>query len=217
MYFSSRLQAGRMLASRLSVKYRYESCAVIALSDGGVIVGAQIAQQLHCILNLLLSEEINLPREPIAVGGITSDGNFSYNSEYSGSEIDEIMAESRGTIEAQKLTKLHELNQMSTGGLINKKLLVGQHVILVSDGLANPFSLDVALQFLKTVNMEKLIIATPLASVRTVDWMHLYADEIYCLSVVDDYISTDHYYDNNDVPDHQTIVKTIETIVLNWK
>jgi putative phosphoribosyl transferase len=217
MYFSSRLQAGRMLASRLGVKYRYENCAVIALNDGGVIVGAQIALQLHCVLNLLLSEEINLPREPIAVGGITSDGNFSYNSEYSGSEIDEIMVESRGNIEAQKLTKLHELNQMSTDSLINKKLLVGKNIIIVSDGLANPFSLDVALQFLKTVNIEKLIVATPLASVRTVDWMHLYSDEIYCLSVIDGYISTDHYYDNNDVPDHQTIVKTIETIVLNWK
>jgi predicted phosphoribosyltransferase len=206
-----------MLASRLSVKYRYENCAVVALNDGGVVVGAQIAQQLHCILNMIISEEINLPREPIAVGGITSDGNFSYNSEYSGSEINEIMSESRGTIEAQKLTKIHEMNQMTAGGLVNKKLLVGQNIILVSDGLESPFSLDVALQFLKTVKVEKLIVATPLASVKTVDWMHLYADEIYCLSVVYDYIDTDHYYDNNDVPDRETIIKTIETIILNWK
>ncbi|HEY4963415.1 MAG TPA: phosphoribosyltransferase family protein [Candidatus Saccharimonadales bacterium] len=217
MYFSSRLQAGRMLASRLSVKYRYENCAVVALNDGGVVVGAQIAQQLHCILNMIISEEINLPREPIAVGGITSDGNFSYNPEYSGSEIDEIMAESRGTIEEQKLTKIHEMNRMTSGGLVNKKLLVGQNIILVSDGLKSPFSLDVALQFLKPIRIEKLIIATPLASVKTVDWMHLYADEIFCLSVIDDYIDTDHYYDNNDVPDRETIIKTIETVILNWK
>ncbi len=206
-----------MLASRLSVKYRYENCAVVALNDGGVVVGAQIAQQLHCILNMIISEEINLPREPIAVGGITSDGNFSYNPEYSGSEIDEIMAESRGTIEEQKLTKIHEMNRMTSGGLVNKKLLVGQNIILVSDGLKSPFSLDVALQFLKPIRIEKLIIATPLASVKTVDWMHLYADEIFCLSVIDDYIDTDHYYDNNDVPDRETIIKTIETVILNWK
>lgn len=71
MYFASRMQAGRMLASQLAPKYRYENCAVIALNDGGVMVGAQIASQLHCILMMLLSSEINLPMEPDAIAGIT--------------------------------------------------------------------------------------------------------------------------------------------------
>ena len=67
MYFASRLQAGRQLASQLVPKYRYENCAVLAVSDGGVMVGAQIAQQLHCVITLLMSAEITLPREPEAV------------------------------------------------------------------------------------------------------------------------------------------------------
>jgi predicted phosphoribosyltransferase len=96
-------------------------------------------------------------------------------------------------------------------------LLRGHTVILVSDGLSNGFSLDLAAQFLKPINTKKLIVATPLASVPAVDRMHILADEIFCLSVVQDYMTTDHYYDTQDVPSHEKVVKTIEQIVLHWK
>ena len=207
-----------MLASRLVDKYRYENCAVVALSDGGVMVGAQIAKELHCILNVLITAEIDLPREPVAVGGITAEGNFVYNSEYSGSEISDIMSESRGVIEEQKLSKLHEINKLiGNKKLINKDLLVGHNIILVSDGLKTSFSLDLAMQYLKPIRIERLIVATPIASVEVVDWMHLYADEICCLSVLEDYMDTNHYYDKQDVPDHKTIINTVQQIILNWK
>ena len=51
MYFESRAQAGYMLAEQLVERYRYENCAVVALSDGSVQVGEQIAGYLHCIVN----------------------------------------------------------------------------------------------------------------------------------------------------------------------
>lgn len=62
MYFESRIQAGALLAEKL-MDYRYENCAVIALGEGGVLVGEQIAVQLHCVLMMLLSEGIEVPGE----------------------------------------------------------------------------------------------------------------------------------------------------------
>jgi predicted phosphoribosyltransferase len=62
-----------------------------------------------------------------------------------------------------------------------------------------------------------LVVAVPFANVPAVDRMHILADEIYCLSVIEDYISTDHYYDNNDIPKHEAVLKTIEEIVGNWQ
>jgi putative phosphoribosyl transferase len=207
-----------MLANQLVGKYRYENCAVIALSDGGVMVGAQIARELHCILNVLLFEEIDLPREPIAIGGITATGSFVYNPQYSHSEIEDLESEYRGFIEQQKLVKMHEMNRLLGGnGLVSRDLLKGHNIILVSDGLRTSFSLEIAMEFLKPINIDKVIIATPLASVDVVDWMHLYADEINCLSVVEDYVDTGHYYDKQDIPDRKTIIKTIEKMILNWK
>lgn len=207
-----------MLASQMAPKYRYENCAVIALNDGGVMVGAQIATQLHCVLTMLLSEEINLPREPEAIAGITSEGNFAYNEAYSTGEIDELVGEYHNLIEQEKFTKLHEMNQLlGSGGLMKRELLKGHNIILTSDGLKTGFLLDLAVEFLKPIATEKIIVAVPIASVKAVDRMHIIADEIYCLSVLEDFMDTGHYYDKQDIPDHDTVVRTIEDIVLHWK
>lgn len=218
MYFHSRHQVGRMLASRLVDKYRYENCAVVALDDGGAVIGAEIAGQLHCALSLTVSKEIDLPREPWAVGGIAPDGQFVYNNQYSKADLDEIADENRGYIEAEKINKYHDINDvMGEEGIIDRNALSGQNIILTSEGLATSFKLDLVLTFLKTIKYEKVIVATPIASVKVVDWMHVHADEICCLSVVEDYTDTNHYYDLQDVPDHQTVLKIINQNVLNWQ
>ncbi|HVV25478.1 MAG TPA: phosphoribosyltransferase family protein [Candidatus Saccharimonadales bacterium] len=218
MYFASRLQAGRMLASQLVKKYRYENCAVVALNDGGVMVGAQIATQLHCVLTLLESSEINLPREPDPLAGITAGGTIAYNQQYSQGELDEMIGENHGYIEQEKLTRMHDMNQLlGSGGTIDKNLLKGHNVIIVADGLKTGFPIDLAAEFLKPIAIEKMIVATPFASVQAVDRMHVLADDLYCLNVIEDYMDTDHYYDQRDVPDHATVLATIEQIVLKWK
>jgi putative phosphoribosyl transferase len=212
------MQAGRMLASKIGAKYQGESCAILALNDGGVIVGAQIASQLQCIIMLLLSDEIKLPREPDALAGITSGGDFAYNSQYSSGEIEEYTTEYFGLIEQEKRTTMHDLNRLvKKGSVVNKKLLKDRTIIVVSDGFKNVFSLDLALVYLKTVNVKKLVIATPIASVKAVDRMHVAGDEIYCLSVVEDYIDTDHYYDQQDIPGHEEIITMLKNLIAMWQ
>jgi len=218
MYFASRVQAGRLLAEQVAEKYRYENCAVMALGDGGVVVGAQIAIQLHCVLTLLETAEIMLPREPQAIAGLTPGGGMAYNHNYAQGELDEMVGENYGLIEQEKMTGMHELNQLvGSGGIIHKNLLSGHNIIVVSDGLKSGFEIDLVMEFLKPVNTEKVIVAVPFASVSAVDKLHVVADDLYCLSVIEDYIDTNHYYDTQDVPDHETVLKTIERIVVNWK
>jgi putative phosphoribosyl transferase len=218
MYFASRTQAGKMLANQLVTKYRYENCAVIALNDGGVVIGAQIASRLHCVLSLLLNEEITLPRELEAIAAISQDGSVTFNRSYSPGELDELIGEYYQYIEQEKLTHLSKLNSvLGVGSTVDKRLLVGRNIILVTDGLASGFAVDLAVDFLKPIATEKIIVATPLASIPAVDRLHIAADEIYCLSVVENYMSTDHYYDKRDIPSHDKIVQIIKRIILNWK
>ncbi len=217
MYFNDRIEAGKKLAEQLS-KYRYDNCAVVALSDGGVLVGAQIAIELHCVLTMLLTEQIKLPGELEPIAAVNQDGGFTYNNMFSTGQIEEFTAEFHHYIEQQKLEKLHEMNRLlGQGGIIKRELLRGHTVILVSDGLSSGYSLDAAASFLKSIKIEKLVIATPIASVPAVDRMHIIADEICCLSVIDNYMNTNHYYEDNKLPDHEAIVKTIETIVYKWR
>ncbi len=217
MYFASRVEAGQKLAKELE-PYRYENCAVVALSDGGVVVAAQIAQALHCVLTLFLTEAVKIPGEPEAIGAVDQDGGFTYNNMYSGGQLEELKTEFQNTIAEGRLQKLHDINQLlGQGGLLRRDLLYGHNVILVSDGLKNAFSLDAASEYLKPVKMEKLIVATPLASVPAVDRMHVVADEIHCLSVIDNYMETNHYYQDNKLPEHDKIIETIKGVVLNWR
>lgn len=207
-----------MLATQLEVKYKGEKCAIVALSDGGVMVGAQIAMKLHCVITLLASADIMLPREPMAIAGITAGGTVAYNHAYSDADLEEFLEEYYRFVEGEKLVKMHDLNRLLGDiNTIDKNLLRDRNIILVSDGLKTGFELDLASEFLKPVSIEKLVVATPLASVKAVDRMHVLADDLYCLDVVAEYMDTDHYYDTQDVPDHQTVLKTIEKLMANWK
>lgn len=218
MYFASRMQAGRMLAAQIAKKYADEPCAVLAISEGGVMVGAQIAQRLKCVLTFLPTAELLLPREPEAIGGITAGGALAYNHRYSQGEIDEELAEYYNFIEQQKMNAMSQLNAlMGKGGTVEKRLLSKHNVIIVADGLKSAFPLDLALEFLKPVATKKLIAAVPFASVAAVDRMHVAVDDIFCLSVIEDYIDTDHYYDVQDIPDKDTIIETIGTEVAHWR
>lgn len=217
MYFTSRIEAGYKLALELS-QYRYENTIVVALTDGGVQVGQQIAAQLHCALTMLLIEDIDVPGENATMGTLNQSGRFTYNGMFSAGEIEDYYSEFHGYLEDQKREKMGEMNRLlGAGGIVNAEMLREHNVILVADGLATGASLDAAADFLKPLRVNKLIVAIPIASVEAVDRMHMLADELHVLSVTDNYLDTNHYYDLNDVPTHEETVAALNEIVLNWR
>ena len=218
MYFESRSLAGQQIAAQVFERYRYENCAVVALSDGGVLVGEQIAAMLHCILTMLLVEGIEVPGESVSFGGVSQSGNFTYNSEFSSGERDEYSSEYHGYLEEQKREAFQRINRLlGDGGLIDHDMLRDHTVILVSDGFADSTVLDVALEFLKPIRIQRLVIAAPVASEQAVDKLHIVADELHILDVKTNYFDTDHYYTDNAVPTHEETVDKINKIVLNWR
>lgn len=218
MYFKNRTEAANLLAQKIVPKYRYENCAVVALSDGGVVIASNLASQLHCVLMMLLTEPITLPGESAPVGTIDQSGIFTYNGMFSAGQLEDFQSEYRNYIEAQKLEKMHQMNGLlGSGGIIEPELLRYHNVILVSDGLSSGLSLDAAAAYLKPYKLDRLIVATPLASISAVDRMHLLADEIVCLSTVDNFMDVNHYYEDNTLPAHDAIVASIKNIILQWK
>ncbi len=203
------------MAAKLK-KYKSDQCTVIALNSGGVLVGAQIAMRLHAGLAVLLSDEIILPGENEALASMTTS-TLTFNKAMTQGQIDEFVNEYHGMIEDQRVEKFHKLNKLlSEGGEIDPKILKNHVVILVSDALQTGISLEVAADFLKPNKLKKLIIASPIASVNAVDRMHLIGDEIYCLSIAENLMESDHYYDENTLPGHQEAVKIIKNISVNW-
>lgn len=217
MYFKDRCEAGYQLGLQL-LPYRYDNSIVVALSDGGVLVGEQIAAQLHCLLTMLLTKDVNLPGEENPIGALDQAGGFVYNDMYSMGQIEEYTQEFYNTIESNKLAGVHEMNRIFGGdGLLNNEMLRDRVVILVSDGLISGMSLVVAANYLKSVRIKKLIVATPVASVAAVDKMHLLTDKIVCLSTVEGTFDVGHYYEQNPELDHQLIINKLNEIILQWQ
>lgn len=216
MYFKDRAQAGSLLAEQLA-GYRYENCAIIALSSGSVLVAEQIAAELHCILMMLLIENITIPGEDMNFGSITQDGEFTYNGMLSAGEIEEYTGEFHGYLDEKRREAFQNMNQLlGDGGIIDNRFIKDRTVIVVSDGFKTGNSLDVAVNFLKPMRIEKLIVVTPVASIPAVDKMHMLADEIHILDVKENFIDVNHYYDDNNIPSQEETIDKINKIILNW-
>lgn len=219
MYFESRSQAGAILADQVLEKYRYENCAVVAIGEGGVLIGEQIAVKLHCVLMMLLSEGIEIPGESLSIGAMSQSGQFTYNSQFSDGEINEYTSEFHGYLEEKKREAHQKMNRLlGDGGIIDKDMLKDRVVILASDGFGDDLSvLDVALSFLKSVRIEKLVIAVPFCGVAAVDKLHMTVDEMHILDVKGNFMGLNHYYEDNTLPSKEETIAKINQVILNWK
>lgn len=217
MYFQSRAEAGYKLALELG-NYRYEDCVTMCLSDGAVLVGNLIAIQLHTALTMMLVEEIDIPGEGVKYGTVNQSGRFTYNGMFSVGEIEEFNSEFHGYLEDKKREKSSSINRLlASGGVVSEEMLRGHNVIVVADALQSGTSLDAVADFLKPVRIKRLVIVTPIATVSAVDRMHILADELHVLGTTDNFLGANHYYDDNSIPDRQSIIEMMNSAVLKWQ
>lgn len=217
MYYASRAEAGYKLALEL-MPYRYEDCVVVCVNEGSVLVGQQIAASIHSLLTMMLIDDIEIPGENVTFGSMNQSGRFTYNGKFSVGEVEEYYAEFHGYLEDQKRVVSSEINYiLGAGGIADPQMLYGKNVIMVSDGLSTGASLASVADFLKPIKVKKLITAAVISSVDAMDRMHMLADEVHVLGVTDNFMGTDHYYEDNEVPSHDEIVTLINDIVLNWR
>jgi predicted phosphoribosyltransferase len=218
MYFESRAIAGAKLAAELLDKYRYEDTAVVALDSGGVAVGYQVAIYLHATLQQLLTETISISDELVDYATVLPEGVVAKNPDMSESESEYYYSEYAGQLDDEIREAATRINRMlGDGGDIDPEALRGRSVILVSDGLSSGTILDATIEWLKPIRAEKIILACPIISVTALDRAHILVDELHILGLTPNFISTDHYYDNDDTPDHDMIKKMINATILGWK
>lgn len=215
-YFKNRTEAGRLLAREMT-NYVGEHCAIVALSEGGIMVGAEIAREIHSSLCLLTIQDITLPRELEPLASMTSAGTFTYNHSLSHADLEEITSESRPMIDQLQLATFQKLNRMvNQDGEINKQHLKRHTVIIASDGIQTGLSLDVASDFLRPIVTKSVVIATPLCNAEVMDKIRKLGDAVYALNVIEPGFPLNHYYEDNELPDHDEVIELMKNITLNW-
>lgn len=215
-HFTNRSEAGKVLADQLQ-NLSSEHVAVLALSKGAILTAKEIAKKLHSALYIFAVDDSGNGSGNLSMTALMSGGAFSYNTGFSLGELEEDLAAARFFADQQHINEYLRLNHI-TGrqGTIPRELLNRHHIILVSDGLSNALSLQIASQYLAPIQTKKIILATPVASAEAIDKMHILVDQIFCLSSVENYVGADHYYGDNQIPDDKTVVETIQNIVFAW-
>lgn len=217
MYYKNRAEAGRQLAQQLK-KYNSKNISVVALSPGGLIIGAQIAMALHSHLVLLLMKETDEFSVVSSAVFNSSLSNFSYNDMYTPGQVEELAGHRIPLIQQKILSHTnHRHTLLGKIGEVNHDLLRRKILIVVSDGFPTGYSLRELLSYISDVQVKKVIVVSPVASVDAVDVMHGYADEIHCPSVTENFISVNHYYNDNTIPPAEDMFKVTKNIALQWK
>jgi len=178
--FSDRKEAGRLLARKLT-PYKESDSMIFGIPSGGVPVASEIAKALSLPLDLIIVRKIQIPYNPEAgFGAVGPDGRVIFN------EIllnrlnltdDEIREQVKNTMDM-----IQRRNHLFRGDRPYPQLK-GKTVILVDDGLASGYTMLSAVRFIKSHGPEKIVVAVPTASKRTIDYILPETDELLCLNV----------------------------------
>ncbi len=205
MYFKNRDEAGQQVAEILFHPYGRSQSVILALGAGGLLVAKPIAQRLQIPIYMVATKEVDLPGNfHERVGTVDQAGDFIYSSKLTQGEVDEIVGEYRNHIDAEKLEAMHKINEMlGSQGFVDKNNLNHKNILLVSDGLKTAVELDAIMAFLKPVDAMRIVGIAPVASIDAIDKLHILTDEIRVLSPKENYLETDHYYEENQLPGEQ--------------
>lgn len=178
--FEDRRDAGKLLAERL-VPYKGTDSIILAIPSGGVPVATEIASVLNLHMDLIIVRKIQLPYNPEAgFGAMEPDGKIILNEgllDQLKLTEDEITAQRKKTMEIIK-----KRNKIFRGEKLFPSLK-NKIVIIVDDGLASGYTMLAAIRFIKRMMPQRIVVAIPTGSKRTVEFILPEVDELVCLNV----------------------------------
>jgi len=207
MVYSTRTQAGAMLARRLT-PYANLNVVVLGVPRGGLPVAKEVADALGAPLDVVVVRKLGAPGHPELGIGAVVDGDRPraiFNQ-----DIIEHLGVSDEYIDAEIARQLKEVKRRETAyrGGRAKIPLTGKTVIVVDDGIATGSSMRAALRGVRRQKPKRLILAVPVAPVDTIEALASEADEIVCLETPENFFAVGQFYrDFHQVTDDE--VKTI--------
>jgi predicted phosphoribosyltransferase len=176
--FRDRREAGRALASKLSKYAGRRDVIVLALPRGGVPVAYEVARALEAPLDVFLVRKLGIPgHEELAMGAVATGGVRVLNVPLVRSlGIPESVVESITSKEQSELERQERLYRSRRPPVDAR----GKTVILVDDGLATGATMVAAIQALRKLAPERIVVAVPVAARDTCEQLESVADDVLC-------------------------------------
>lgn len=154
---------------------------VLAIPAGGVPVAVSLAGQLHAPLDVLVVSKITLPWNTEAgYGAVAGDGSIALNQELirqAGLSRQQVAAGISST--RDKVQRRQQLFRQTAA--FPKP--AGREVILVDDGLASGYTLQVAVSALRRAGADRLLVAVPTAHEAAARKLATDVEGLYCVNL----------------------------------
>ena len=196
--FKDRIQAGRLLATKLAAYANRSDVIVLALPRGGVPVAWEVAKSLKAPLDVLVVRKLGVPYQPeLAMGAIASGGIRVLNEEVL--RYLEISPADIEAVAAREQRELERRERLYRGGRPMPKVR-DRIVILVDDGIATGTTMRSAVLALKQQEPARIIIAVPTAAQSSCDEYRSEADRIECVCLMtpEPFFAVGLWYENFD-------------------
>ncbi len=177
--FADRNAAGAELAHELERRAWSSPVLVLGLPRGGVPVAAEVARALGAALDVLVVRKIGMPGQPeLAIGAIAPGNIVVHEPRFAG------VSSTRGAaferLVEQEQRELVRREQVYRAGL-EPLDLKGRTVVLVDDGLATGCTMLAAVRAARKAGAERIIVASPVASIEAEALLRPEADEVIVL------------------------------------
>lgn len=174
--FDDRSHAGRLLAEKLK-EFAGENTVVYALPRGGVVLGYEVAKVLDCPLDLVVSRKVGHPmNSEYAVCAVTENSPPICNQ-------GEVASIEPGWLESEVLRQKAEIKRRKSlypSPNISPK---GKKAIIIDDGIATGLTLLSAIEEVKSMEPELLIVAVPVSPSDTAETIRGMVDKFICLDI----------------------------------
>jgi putative phosphoribosyl transferase len=192
--YRDRREAGRELATRLTVYAHRQDVLVLALPRGGVPVGYEVAKALSTPLDVFVVRKLGVPgHEELAMGAIATGGICVVNEEVvhmlhiPTEVINAVAAKEQRELERREHLYRDDLSPPDVNGCI---------VILVDDGLATGSTMCAAAEALRQQHPARIVVAVPVAAPSTCDEFSTEVDEIVCVQTPEPFYGVGYWYED---------------------
>jgi len=203
--FEDRHDAGRKLAAALE-NYRGKLVLVLAIPNGGVPVGMELAAALDAEFGVMVCRKIPIPLAPEGgLGAVSEDGEIYLNEAavkhvgVSPEQIDYEASKVREEIKKRSLLYRQEERMPLR--------MSGRTVILVDDGLASGITMTAAVGTARARRAGKVIAAAPVASAYAAKHLEGVADKVVACATVNPprFYVADYYRHWFDLSDDEVV------------
>jgi putative phosphoribosyl transferase len=193
--FEDRRHAGKRLAEHIKLNEKEKSnTIVLGLPRGGIPIAYEVSQALNCPLDVLIVRKIGHPRNSeYGIGAITEDGSYWLDPEASVSHITSLVIDSIIAKEKKELER--RIAKYRDHDLPN---LRGKNIVLVDDGLATGVTAKVGARYLKSLGVEKIILAVPVCASDSVKKLRTEVDQVICINEPEYFLGVGEYYKKFD-------------------